>query len=108
MTDRQLLERVARDPRYLPLVRERQRFAWTLSAIVVGLFMAFILVIALDKALFATPVGGMVMTWGIPAGLGLILLAIVSIALFTRRANRRWDMAMAAILSDAARKDLPA
>ena len=102
MTEQETLERVARDPRYAPLVQERSRFAWTLSAIVVGLFMAFILVIALDKALFATPVGGLVMTWGIPAGMGLILLAILSIALFTRRANRDWDARMAAILSDAA------
>lgn len=102
MTDHDYLERVARDPRYAPLVRERARFAWTLSAIVVGLFMAFILIIALDKALFATPVGGMIMTWGIPAGIGLILLAVVSIALFTRRSNRRWDAVMAAILADNA------
>ncbi|MCP3729454.1 DUF485 domain-containing protein [Sphingomonas sp. MG17] len=105
MADQEVLERVASDPRYVPLVRERTRFAWTLSAVVVGLFMAFILVIALDKALLATPVGGLVATWGIPVGLGLILLAIASIALFTRRANRRWDPVMAAILSDAVAKD---
>lgn len=105
MTEAEALERVAEDPRYAALARERARFAWTLSAIVVGLFMAFILVIALDKALFATPIAGMVTTWGIPAGIGLILLAIASIALFTWRANRRWDPAMAAILADADRSE---
>lgn len=103
MTEQETLDRVARDPRYAPLVQARSRFAWTLSVIVVGLFMAFILVIALDKALLATPVGSHVMTWGIPVGLGLILLATLSIALFTRRANRDWDARMTAILADASR-----
>lgn len=102
MVNEQRLERIARDPRYVALVRQRNRFAWSLSALVVGLFTAFILVIALDKALFAKPVGGLVMTRGIPAGVGLILLAIVLIAVFTRRANRRYDPAMAAILADHA------
>jgi uncharacterized membrane protein (DUF485 family) len=105
MTDQATLERIADDPRYAPLVRERTRFAWILSGIVVGLFMVFILVIALDKALLAAPIVGLVATWGIPAGIGLILLSIVSIAVFTTRANRRWDPVMAAILADAARED---
>ncbi|MBX3594815.1 DUF485 domain-containing protein [Sphingomonas sp.] len=100
--DEELLERVARDPRYIRLVRERARFAWTLSAIVVTAFAAFILVIALDKPLLATPVGDLVMSWGIPVGLALIVLAIASIALFTTRANRRFDPVMAEILAEHA------
>ncbi|ODP36431.1 DUF485 domain-containing protein [Sphingomonas turrisvirgatae] len=105
MTEQETLDRVARDPRYQALVAERSRFAWILSWIVVGLFMAFILTIALDKAALAAPIGDRVATWGIPAGIGLILLAILSIALFTRRANRRWDPAMAEIMADAAGRE---
>lgn len=96
------IARIEGDPRFVALVRERARFGWTLASIVVAAFAAYILVIALDKALFATPIAGLTATWGIPAGLALILLAITSIALFTHRANTRYDPAMAAILADHA------
>ncbi len=95
-------EKIARDPRYIKLVRTRARLAWTLSAIVIAAFTAFVLVIALHKPLLATPIAGHVTSWGIPVGLGLILFSIATIAIFTLRANRRFDPIMAAILADHA------
>lgn len=96
------MEEIARDPRYIALVRTRTRLAWCLSIAVVAAFTAFILVIALDKALLATPIAGHVTSWGIPVGFALILFSIATIAMFTRRANRRFDPIMARILADHA------
>lgn len=101
MDQGQLLTNITRDPRYHRLVHERSRVAWALSAVVLALFMAFIVVIALHKDLLAVPIAGLVSTWGIPVGLGLILLAIAAIAFFTLLANRRWDPTMDAIIADA-------
>jgi uncharacterized membrane protein (DUF485 family) len=101
MTDQEVFDRIERDPRYAPLVRRRARFAWLLAALVLVAFTAFMLVIALDKKLFATPIGTLTMSWGIPAGFCMIGLAITVIAIFTVRANREFDPAMAAIIADA-------
>jgi uncharacterized membrane protein (DUF485 family) len=91
MADSERLARVAADPRYQALVRQRGRFTWTLTAIMLAAYFGFILLIAFDKDLLATPIGTGVTSIGIPAGLGVILLAIGLTGLYVRRANRDYD-----------------
>ncbi len=38
--------RIQQDPNFQELVAKRQRFAWALSALMLGLYLAFILLIA--------------------------------------------------------------
>lgn len=38
--------RIQQDPNFQTLVAKRQRFAWTLSILMLGLYLAFILLIA--------------------------------------------------------------
>ena len=94
------LERIARHPEYLALVKRRRRLAWTLSAIMLVAYYGYILVIAFDKALLATPIGGGVMSVDIPIGFGIILLGIALTAIYVRRANREFDARLEAILED--------
>ena len=49
--------RIAADPRYAALVRDRQRFSWTLTAITVAIYSAFISLIAFDKPLLCNRMG---------------------------------------------------
>jgi len=95
------LRRVAADPRYQDLVARRGRFGWTLSAIMLVTFFGYISVIAFRKDLLATPIGGGTTSWGIPIGLGVILMGIVLTGIYVRRANRDFDPAMRAIREDA-------
>lgn len=98
--DERTLERIAADPRFRALVRRRSRLAAMLSVGVVAAFVVFLLIVALNKTVLAIPIDGMTATWGIPVGIGLILLAIASIAVFTRRSNQIYDPEMTRILKD--------
>lgn len=100
-THADMVERVARDPRYQALVRRRARFTWTLTAIMLAIFFGYILLIAFDKALLATPIGGGTTTLGIPIGIGVILAGILLTGLYVRRANRDFDPALKAIREEA-------
>jgi uncharacterized membrane protein (DUF485 family) len=93
--------RVAADPRYRKLVKERARFSWLLSAIMVAVFFGYIGLIAYDRALLARPVAGGATTLGIPVGIGVILAAIILTGIYVRRANRHFDPMMRAIRKDA-------
>ena len=103
MVDEEILARIARDPRYHALVRSRSRFAWSLATMVLAAFVGFTCVVALDKQLLATPVGEHAMSWGIPVGFGMILLAISSIAIFITRCAQDYDPRMQSIIADAKR-----
>lgn len=97
-----LVAAVAADPRYVALVARRARLGWALSAIIFTAFVAYLLLIAFDKALLGAPIGEGVTSVGIPVGLGLILLAIALTGVYVAHANRHHDAQMAAILRDHA------
>ena len=89
-------ERIARvrgHPAYRRLVVSRRRLAWTLSAI---------MLIAFDKDLLATPIGGGAITLGIPIGFGLIVLGVALTAYYVRVANRDHDALLATLLAETA------
>jgi uncharacterized membrane protein (DUF485 family) len=98
--ERAMLARVAEDERYRELVRERSRFGWTLSIIMMVVFFGYISLIAYDKALLARSAFGGTMTLGIPIGIGVILVAILLTGIYVRRANRRFDPLVRTIRQD--------
>jgi len=100
MDDR--IARVRAHPAYRRLVTTRRRLAWTLSAIMLLAYFGYILLIAFDKPLLATPIGGGVMTVGIPLGFGLILLGVALTAFYVRVANREHDALLAQVLGETA------
>ncbi len=50
--------RVAQNPRFQELVHERTRFGWVLTIVMLVIYFGFIGLIAFDKALLATKIGG--------------------------------------------------
>lgn len=88
------------DPRYRELVSRRSRFAWLLTAIMLAAYFAFLLLIAFDKEALARPIGGGVISLGIPIGIGLILLAIALTGVYVARANREYDALTRAIVAE--------
>ncbi len=85
------LSRVRREPLFRQLVDKRTRFAWTLSAAMLVIYFGFVLVIAFAPKLLAVPIGGGVMTVGIPVGLFVIVSAFVLTGIYVRRANSEFD-----------------
>lgn len=95
------LSRIATDPRYHALVRDRSRFAWLLSALVLAAYVGFILLVAFAKDWLAQPlVAGGATSVGIPLGVAVIVLAIALTGVYVRRANREYDARLFALLAD--------
>ncbi len=82
---------VLRSPRFQELVRQRARFAWTLSIAMLVIYFGFILLVAFAKPLLATKVSDGVTSLGIILGLGVIVSAFVLTGIYVQRANSRFD-----------------
>lgn len=82
---------ITKDPIFQELVAARSRFAWILSAIMLGIYLGFILLVAFAPKLLGTPIGSGVTTIGIPLGLLVIVLAFVLTGVYVRRANTEFD-----------------
>ncbi|WP_027350427.1 DUF485 domain-containing protein [Halotalea alkalilenta] len=93
--------RILADPRFDELVRKRGRFSAILSALMLGLYLLFILLIAFAPHLLGTPLGrDTVITWGVPVGVGLILVAIILTGVYVRRANGEFDRLTSELLAE--------
>ncbi len=87
-----LYERVKRDPRFTEVTKKRARLAWSLSAIILLMYFAFILLIAFAPSVLAKPIAaGSVVTVGIPVGVLIIVLAFVLTGVYVHQANTRFD-----------------
>jgi uncharacterized membrane protein (DUF485 family) len=71
-------ERIRKNPKFDELVGKRSRFAWLLTAVVLGIYFIFIMVVAFNPTLLATPIwegGKASIAWPIGAGHDLAVLA---------------------------------
>ncbi|MEQ8660653.1 MAG: DUF485 domain-containing protein [Gammaproteobacteria bacterium] len=94
-----LYQKIFDDPEFQALQRRRSRLSWVLALTMLTAYYAFILVIAFQPALFAAPLGAdTVITWGIPIGVGIILLGFALTGIYVHRANGEFDRTTAAIV----------
>ena len=83
--------RIIDDPKFLTLVRKRNGLAVTLSVLTMAVYLAFIFLVAFDKPLLATKVGGGTTSLGIVFGLVVIVLAFIVTAIYVGAANGQYD-----------------
>lgn len=100
MTD-SVATRIQSHPRYQQLRRERNRFGWQLTALMLTVYYGYIALIAFNKPFLAQPIGAGVTTLGIPLGVFVIVFTIVITGIYVRRANNRYDALTQDILRDA-------
>lgn len=87
-----LYEQVQQDPRFAELTKCRARWAWGLSAVILLIYFAFILLIAFAPAVLGKPIAaGSVITLGIPLGVVIIVLAFVLTGVYVHKANSHFD-----------------
>ena len=80
---------IQNSPRFKELVSKREKFAWILSAIMLGLYSGFILLIAYGPHILGAKISPeSSITWGIPIGVGLILSAFILTG--NLRTTRQW------------------
>lgn len=98
----EMVDRIKNDPDYIQLIRERSKFAWTLTIVMLVIYFGFVLTIAFDPSLLGAPLSeGSVTTVGIPIGIGVILSAFILTGIYVRRANGEFDDLTAKIKSKA-------
>ncbi len=96
-----IVARIEANPKYHALRRKRNRFGWTLTALMMLVYYGYIALIAFDKPFLAQPIGDGVTTLGIPIGLGVIVFTVVITGIYVRRANSEYDRLTAEILKEA-------
>ena len=84
-------EEIERNPKYQELVQRRKSLGIALSAIMLAIYLGFILLVAYAPKFLATPLAGGVTTIGIPIGLFVIISAFVLTGYYVRRANSTFD-----------------
>ena len=95
----ELTQRIQKNPQYQDLIKKRNTLGLWLTILVLVAYYGFILLIAFNKSLLAKPlIPGMITSWGIPAGFGIILLTIVVTTIYVRIANREYDRVIKEIL----------
>jgi uncharacterized membrane protein (DUF485 family) len=99
--DRRLNEGITRDAQFQELVARRSGFAWVLSAIMLGIYLSFILLVAFVPQFLGIPIGNGVTTIGIPIGLLVIISAFVLTGVYVNRANSEFDALTAKIVEKA-------
>ncbi|KVL50885.1 DUF485 domain-containing protein [Burkholderia territorii] len=87
-----------RDARFRTLVRRRRLLAWSLTLVMLALYFAFILTLALSPTLLGEPiVPGRPTPWGIPVGFGMFVVTFALVALYVFQANSVHDVLVASL-----------
>jgi uncharacterized membrane protein (DUF485 family) len=73
------------------LMRERARLAWSLSALVLIMYYAFVYVVAFKPSWLATKIGATGVTVGLPIVGGMFVVFWLLTAIYSYRANTRLD-----------------
>lgn len=90
--EKELVEKIKANPDYQELVSKRSSFSLKLTIAMLVVYFAFILTIAFDPSLLATPLSSdSVTTIGIPIGMFVIAFAFVLTGIYTKRANGEFD-----------------
>ncbi len=85
------VEQVKNNPKYQELVSKRNKFAWTLSIIMLVVYYTFIMIIAFKPAIFGAKIAGGVITLGIPVGVAIIFISFILAGIYVKRANGEFD-----------------
>jgi uncharacterized membrane protein (DUF485 family) len=95
-------EQIRSNAKYPLMVARRRRLAGTLASVVLGLFFAFIAVVAFYPALLARPIGAGVTTVAVPLGVAMIVLFWLLTGFYVVRAKRDFDEIRNEILREVA------
>ncbi|WP_426147953.1 DUF485 domain-containing protein [Polaromonas sp. DSR2-3-2] len=89
--DDDLVQRIARNPKYQELKAKRTSYGWWLTLAMMLVYYGFILLVAFNKPFLSQRMGEGVMTVGIPIGFGVIVFTILITAIYVKRANKEFD-----------------
>ena len=90
--DERQVEEILRNPKFKEMVAKKSKLSWTLTAIMLFVYVGFMLLVGYNKEFLLMPISpGAVTTWGIPLGLGIIVLSFVLCGVYSYIANAKLD-----------------
>lgn len=96
--DRQV-QAVLNNPKFQELVRKKRLLSWSLSALMLIIYIGFILLVAYAPDFLHSSFSG-VITWGIPLGVGVIVAAFVLSAVYSVIANGEYERLTQDVVSE--------
>lgn len=84
-SDRQV-QTVLNNPKFQELVRKKRMLSWSLAALMLFIYIGFILMVAYASDFLHSSFNGAT-TWGIPLGIGVIVAAFLLTAIYAVIAN---------------------
>jgi uncharacterized membrane protein (DUF485 family) len=95
-------DKIAANPHFVELVGKRNRFAITLSLIVLSVFGSFVYIATMRPDIFSKPISS-TSVWcvGLVAGFLIQMFAFLMTGVYTRRANHEFDDLFETIVKEA-------
>ena len=90
MDDSQV-DRILHNPKFQEMVSKKRTLSWTLTAIMLFIYVGFMLLVGYNKEFLMTSFSGGVTTWGMPLGLSIIVLSFVLCGVYSYIANNKLD-----------------
>lgn len=99
-----IYEKVVAHPKFAELMRKRNRFAVTLSIIVLAVYYTYVMVATMAPATFAAPLAdGLTWCIGLVAGFAIQAFAFAMTGVYVRRANGEFDAINRVLIEEAGR-----
>ncbi|WOE30987.1 MULTISPECIES: DUF485 domain-containing protein [unclassified Acinetobacter] len=89
--DEAQVDRILQNPKFKEMVRQKSILTWTLTIIMLVIYVGFMLLVGYNKEFLLSSISGGVTTWGIPLGLGIIVLSFVLCGVYSYIANNKLD-----------------
>lgn len=89
--DEAQVDRILHNPKFKEMVAKKRNLSWTLTAIMLIVYVGFMLLVGYNKEFLLSSISGGVTTWGIPLGLGIIVLSFILCAVYSYITNNKLD-----------------
>ena len=89
--DERQVEQILQNPKFKEMVARKSRLSWTLTAIMLFVYVGFMLLVGYNKEFLMSSVGGGVTTLGMPLGLSIIVLSFILCGVYSYIANNKLD-----------------
>lgn len=88
--DNSQVQEILRNPKFQELVQKQRKLSWTLTLIMLVIYIGFILLVAYNKEFLHSSFSG-VISWGIPLGIGVIVASFVLCWVYASISNKAFD-----------------
>ena len=85
------VNQILENPKFKEMVSRKSSLSWSLTAVMLFVYVGFMLLVGYNKELLLSSFSGGVTTIGIPLGLGIIVLSFLLCGVYSYVANNKLD-----------------